>query len=70
MSQLDPTKHALVVFQHKKIRRTLHHNEWWFSVIDVIGVLSESNAPRRYWSDLKRKLEKEEGFNELYEKIV
>lgn len=70
MSQLDPTKHALVVFQHKKIRRTLHHNEWWFSIVDVIGVLSESNAPRRYWSDLKRKLENEEGFNELYEKIV
>lgn len=70
MKEPNPTKNALVVFQHQKIRRTLHHNEWWFSVIDVVGVLSESAAPRRYWSDLKRKLDIEEGFNELYEKIV
>lgn len=42
---------------------------WFFSVIDVIAVLSESNNPRRYYSDLKRKLKKE-GFIQLYEKIV
>lgn len=43
--------------------------EWFFSVVDVVGVLSESDNPRRYWSDLKRKL-KAEGANELYERIV
>lgn len=59
----------LVVFQGKKIRKTLLNGEWWFSVIDVIGVLVESSIPRRYWSDLKRKLSNE-GYNELYEKIV
>jgi len=59
----------LVVFQGKEIRKTLHNGEWWFSVIDVIGVLVESSIPRRYWSDLKRKLTNE-GYNELYEKIV
>ena len=61
-------ENALVVFQDKKIRRTWVNDEWYFSIIDVVGVLSESSNPRRYWSDLKIKL-KEEGF-ELYEIIV
>lgn len=59
----------LVVFQDKEIRRTQHNGEWWFSIIDVIAVLVESSIPRRYWSDLKRKLSNE-GYSELYEKIV
>lgn len=42
--------------------------EWYFSVVDVCKVLTQVDNPRRYWSDLKRKL-KEEG-SELYEKIV
>ncbi len=41
----------------------------YFSVIDIIETLTDSNNPRRYWSDLKRKLKKE-GFNEVYEIIV
>ena len=61
--------HNLVVFQNKKIRRIWHEDEWYFSVIDVIEVLTESSVPRRYWSDLKNQLENKEGF-ELYEKIV
>ena len=43
--------------------------EWYFSIIDVIRVLTDSENPRRYWSDLKRKL-KMEGAGELYENIV
>lgn len=43
--------------------------EWYFSVVDVIRVLTGSDNPRRYWSDLKRKL-KTEGAVEVYEKIV
>ncbi|MFH1751482.1 MAG: Bro-N domain-containing protein [archaeon] len=49
---------ALVVFQDKKIRRTWHENEWFFSVIDVVEALTDSNNPRNYWSMLKsRELE-------------
>ena len=59
----------LAVFQGKHIRRILHNEEWWFSVIDIIEVLTDSSIPKRYWSDLKRKLSKE-GYSELYEKIV
>lgn len=43
--------------------------KWYFSVVDVVGVLSASNNPRRYWRDLKRKL-KQEGAEQLYENLV
>ena len=59
---------ALVVFQNKKIRRTWYDGEWYFSVINVVEVLTNSTIPKRYWSDLKIKL-KEEGF-EVYDEIV
>ncbi len=58
----------LVVFQNKKIRRIWHNKEWYFSIVDVVAALTDSSIPKRYWSDLKRKL-KEEGF-EMYDKIV
>lgn len=58
---------ALVVFEDKNIRRTWFNDEWWFSVVDIIEVLTKSSRPRKYWSDLKSKLQ-EEGF-EPSEKI-
>lgn len=64
------SEQKLVVFGEKSIRRTMYQDEWFFSVIDVVGVLSESQGPRRYWSDLKRQLIEKESFSELYEKIV
>lgn len=67
---MTESEHKLVVFKGKNIRRSLHNNEWHFSVIDVVAALTDSDNPRRYWSDLKRKLLEEEGFSEVYEKIV
>ncbi|MBI1970922.1 phage antirepressor protein [Candidatus Woesearchaeota archaeon] len=46
---------ALVVFQNKKIRRTWFNDEWWFSVVDVVGVLTESSDAKDYWYRLKRR---------------
>ena len=43
---------------------------WWFSVIDVVQVLTDSTNANRYWSDLKRKLAHEAGSEQPYEKIV
>jgi DNA-damage-inducible protein D len=60
----------IVVFQEQAIRRIWHADQWWFSVIDVVGVLSESSYANRYWSDLKRKLAQEAGSEQPYEKIV
>ncbi len=59
----------MVVFRGKKVRRILHDDEWHFSVVDVIEALTDTDRPRKYWNDLKRKLGGEEGFDELSEKI-
>ena len=59
----------VAVFEGKHIRKILHEGEWWFSVVDIVQILTGSSIPKRYWSDLKRKLAKE-GYVELYEKIV
>lgn len=52
------------IFRGKNIRKTIYKNEWWFSVIDIIQSLTETERPRKYWSDLKTKLIKE-GYSEL-----
>src|SRR6185369_13659574 len=59
----------VAVFEGKHIRKIFHQGEWWFAVIDIVEVLTGSSIPKRYWSDLKRKLAKE-GYSELYENIV
>lgn len=58
------------LFEDKKIRSSWDEQaeQWYFSVVDVVAVLTDSTEPRRYWSDLKIKL-KNEG-NETYDKIV
>jgi hypothetical protein len=54
---------ALVVFQGKKIRRIWHNDGWWFSVVDIVGILTESDDARTYWKVLKHRLT-HEGSNE------
>ena len=49
----------LVVFKNKQIRRTLHNNEWWFSVVDVCAALTGSADAGAYWRKLKQGLNKE-----------
>ncbi len=39
---------SLVVFQGKDIRRVWHNNEWWFSIFDIIAVLTNSSDPKQY----------------------
>ena len=59
-------------FDGQPIRRVYDESTetWWFSVVDVVQVLTDSNNARRYWSDLKRKLAQEAGAGQPYEKIV
>lgn len=63
-------ENKIKIFENKQVRTlwNVDEEEWYFSVVDVVGILSESKIPRNYWSDLKRKL-KQEG-SELHEKIV
>lgn len=58
----------IAIFQKKEIRKTIYKDEWWFSIIDVIETLTDTERPRKYWSDLKKRLIKE-GFFEVSEKI-
>ena len=62
----------LRIFEGNKIRSYYDDEKehWYFSIIDIISILTESKNPRRYWSDLKIKLTDDEGFSQLYEKIV
>lgn len=60
--------YALIPFEGKEIRKVWHDDQWYFSVIDVIEVLTDSTTPRRYWTDLKRKEEK--GSGQLYDFVV
>ncbi|MDP3918420.1 MAG: Bro-N domain-containing protein [Nanoarchaeota archaeon] len=48
---------SLIVFQGMEIRRTWHNEEWYFSVVDIVKALTDSTRPKKYWSDLKIKLE-------------
>ena len=60
----------ILVFEDKEIRKEWNEDEqdWYVSIVDVVEVLTGTDNPRRYWSDLKRKM-KAEG-SQLYEKIV
>ncbi len=58
----------LIPFEGKPIRKIWHEEQWYFSVIDIIEVLTDSTTPRRYWTDLKRRDEKESG--QLYDFCV
>lgn len=62
-------QNAIKLFEDKKVRTSWDDKEekWYFSIIDVIQILTQTDRPRKYWSDLKSKLAKEG--SELSEKI-
>jgi prophage antirepressor-like protein len=61
----DP-KHQAVLFENLKIRRIWHDEQWYYSVVDVVGVLTDSKyqTARKYWNKLRERL-KNEGFEQL-----
>ncbi|RTY90665.1 hypothetical protein EKM01_09480 [Flavobacterium sp. RSP46] len=63
-------ENEIKLFEDKKVRSHYDAEKeiWYFSVIDVIAILTGSSVPKRYWSDLKKKLTKEG--SEVYDKIV
>jgi DNA-damage-inducible protein D len=54
----------IAIFKGREIRKALISNEWWFSVVDVIGALTDSGNPRDYWFKMKDR-EKENAEVEL-----
>lgn len=65
MTKKDSTKIAL--FQGKEVRKTIHNNEWWFSVHDIVGVLTDSKNPRDYFSKI---LQRDKDLKSTYGQIV
>ncbi len=61
---------SIKLFESKQVRTYWDQDKqtWYFSVIDVVEVLTESSIPKRYWSDLKTKLQNEG--SQVYEEIV
>jgi hypothetical protein len=55
--EIPTTKIAL--FKGKKIRKIIHNNEWWFSVVDVVEALTDSDRPSVYWTAMKARVKNE-----------
>lgn len=62
-------KNDIKLFEEKHVRNVWNaeQEKWYFSIVDVIEILTDTDRPRKYWSDLKVKLKKEG--SELSEKI-
>jgi hypothetical protein len=62
-------KDSIKIFDEKKVRTVWDEEteEWYFSIVDVVVALTDTERPRKYWNDLKKKLQKEG--SELSEKI-
>ncbi|OQX24871.1 MAG: phage antirepressor protein [Desulfobacteraceae bacterium IS3] len=58
---MNMEQNKIVVFESKKIRRIWHNEEWYFSVTDVVGVLTDSVNPRDYWFKMKSREKSESG---------
>jgi DNA-damage-inducible protein D len=45
----------IAVFRGKQIRKTIHKDQWHFSIVDIIEALTDSDNPRDYWYRMKRR---------------
>ena len=50
---------TITTFGGKEIRKTWQNDAWYFSVVDIIEVLTDSTQPNRYWADIKKRSAKE-----------
>jgi len=56
MSDIAPSPETrIALFQRREIRRTIHNNEWWFVITDVVAALTDSVAPQGYLKDMRRR---------------
>lgn len=55
MKDMENPENHIALFKGKSIRKTIYQKEWWFSVVDVIEVLTDSPTPRQYWGKVKQR---------------
>ena len=51
---MEEKQNKLIIFQDKNIRRIWHQEEWFYSVVDICGALTDSANPRDYWYRVKK----------------
>ncbi|MFH1097776.1 MAG: Bro-N domain-containing protein [Candidatus Desantisbacteria bacterium] len=63
MNEQQPvdSQNKMIVFGAKQIRRIWHDEQWFFSIVDIIGALTDSDAPSKYWTAMKRREETASG---------
>lgn len=55
------THNKIALFEKKQIRKIWHNDEWFFSVVDIVGALTDSTDPKDYWYRIKKRATDEEG---------
>ena len=55
------THNKMALFEKKQIRKIWYQDEWYFSVVDIVGALTESTDPKDYWYRVKKRATDEEG---------
>ena len=63
------TDMSLIPFEGKPIRKAWHNEEWYFSVVDIIEVLTDSTSAQTYWAKLKTRIKKESEVFPFWEKV-
>ena len=59
MTDAQNSNYHIALFKGKTIRKTIFNKEWYFFVIDIVGVLTDSPDPGAYWRKLKQRLNEE-----------
>ncbi|MBI1825562.1 MAG: Bro-N domain-containing protein [Planctomycetes bacterium] len=62
-TRIEPQEGKIIVFGAKQIRRAWVDDEWYFSVVDIIGALTDSAAPAKYWDAMKRREKESSGLD-------
>jgi hypothetical protein len=59
----------ILPFENKKVRSLWHNNEWMFSIVDIIEVLTDATQPRTYWAKLKKKIKDESQLLPIWQQL-
>lgn len=61
MNTIEITTTKFAIFKGTKVRKVIFQNEWWFSVVDIVEALTDSNKPRVYWNAMKTRVKVNDG---------
>ena len=55
MAEIQNKNHHIALFKGKEIRKIIYKKEWWFSILDIVSVLTDSPQPKTYWAKMKER---------------